>query len=173
MSESAYRQLVADLATDGHSAGRTKRDIREEIVHLVHVAYATGEPWALEVMERWQREGAERDYESAHTALNTTTYIRRDGKRVKKTTSYSTPVRTSDSGEIAYVQQSFWDYERAPFVGKRNEMAAQGARIADVVAAMDLVIAAWDRHPDAQTARDAWTADGRSLDEIDLNEDAA
>lgn len=169
MSESVYRQLVADLAADGHSSGRTKRDIREEIVHLVHTS---GEPWALDVIERWEREGAERDYEAAHTALNTTTYIRHDGKRVKKTTSYSTPVRASDSGEVAYVQQSFWDYERAPFVGKRNEMAAQGARIEDVVAAMDLVLAAWDRHPDALTAREAWTADGRSIDEIDLNEAA-
>lgn len=168
MSESAYRQMVHDLAASSGAQRRPKRDIREEIVHKVHAAEAAGEPWALDVLFRWANEGAERDYEKAHGELNTTTYIRHDGTRMKKTTSYATPKRSAESGEIAFVQQTFWDYERVPFVGKRNELEAQGARIADVVAAFDAVLAAWDRNPDCRTAREAWEADGHSTDEIEL-----
>lgn len=173
-SESTYRQMVADLAANGHSQRRPKRDISDEIVARVHEACESGERWATDVLERWDREGAERDYEAAHGSLNTTTYIRADGTRAKKTTSYSMPQRDVASGDVvAYVQCSFWDYDRPSLLGKRAEMAAQGARIADAVAAMDQVLDAWGRHPDCATAREAWEADGRSVDEISLGDVAS
>lgn len=170
MSEMTYRQLVAELAGSGNADGRTKRDIREEIVHLVTEAWRGRQPWAGDVMGRWQREGAERDYERAHAALNTTVYVTASGIRKRKTTSYSTPRRSADSGDVAYVQASFWDYDRPAFARKREEIVAQSDRLTEVVTAMELVLDAWSRHPNARTAREAWLADGRSLGEIDLTQ---
>lgn len=171
MSETEYRQLVAQLAAAGHSQRRTKRDIREEIVHRVSTALDDGEPWALEVVQRWQCAGAEADYERAHRELNTTTYIRRDGRRIRKTVSYSRPKRSGEDGSIvAWVQDSFWDYDLPTIINKRSDLAAQGALLMESAAAFDLVIEVMLSHPGCKTAREAWLADGRDLAEIDLNQ---
>jgi hypothetical protein len=170
VSDTEYRQMVADLAAGGLSVARPKSDIREQIVHRVLVALDAGEQWAVEVVERWQREGAEADYERAHRALNTTTYIRRDGRRVRKTVSYSQPKRAVDTGSVVeYRQMSFWDYSLAELLDKHGEIVAQGGRLAEIAAALGLVIAAMRRHPGCRTARDAWLADGHDLGEIDLS----
>lgn len=169
MSDSQYRQLVVQLAASGHSQRRPKSQIREEIVHLVESALGQGEPWAAEVMMRWHLEGAERDYEQAHKSMNTTTYIRKDGMRVRKTVSYSQPKRSAETGAVEeWVQGAFWEYSLPEMLNKRNELDAQDKRLAEIVTAFDVVIAAMKRHPDCKTAREAWLADGHDLAEIQL-----
>lgn len=172
MSEHTYRQMVADLASSGHAEGRAKRDIRDEIVRMVDLAANTDAPWATSVLDRWATEGAERDYEEAHKSLNVTTYIRADGRRVKKTTSYSQPKRAAETGDVVYVQATFWDWTLEELTLKRDEMLAQEERLADVVQAMNQLIDAWKLHPEAQTAREAWESAGHSVNEIDLSEAA-
>lgn len=169
MSESVYRQMVAQLAASGHSQRRPKSQIREEIVHYVEVAFAAGEHWAKEVLLRWQLEGAERDYEQAHKSMNTTTYIRKDGMRVRKTVSYSQPKRSAETGAVEeWVQGAFWEYTLPEMLNKRNELDAQDKRLVEIVAAFDVVIAAMKRHTECKTAREAWLADGHDLAEIQL-----
>lgn len=163
--QAQYRQMVADLAASTN--GEHKRELSKDIVAMVHRAYVRDQPWAADVISRWEREGAERDYERAHTALYTTIVIR-NGKRMKKTTSYSLPRRDEESGDVIHIQASFWDYERPEYVSKLNELMAQGARIDDVVAAMKLVLKSMDAHP-GLTARAAWEADGYSVDQIVLD----
>lgn len=105
MSEHVYRQFVMDLAAQ---AQRPKSELREEIIAFVQNAYASGEPWAGEVLTRWERAGASRDYTAAHKNLNSVTYICRDGRRKLKTTSYSRPVRSPGSGDIIGQQMQSW-----------------------------------------------------------------
>lgn len=169
MSENEYWTQVRALVDARHSAGRVKRDVSEEIVHLVHTAHADGEPWAAEVLSRWCTAGAGEDYTHIFKDLNTTTYIRADGQRVRKTVGYSRPKRDKESGEIIGRQmQAWWGMSRAAIAELRQEMFAQGERLSDVVVALDQLLAAMDRHPGALTARDAWEADGRDVGEIEL-----
>lgn len=67
------------------------------------------------------------------------------------------------------VHSQFWHYSPARYLQKRNEIAARGAQLDDVVAAMDLVWKSIERNPDAKTARQAWEADGRSTAEIGID----
>lgn len=168
MSETVYRQHVADLASAQEAP---KGEIAAEIVDLVHAAHAAGEPWAEATFRRWEIEGAGRDYTAAHKNLHSVTYIRRDGRRVRKTTSYSRPQRSAESGEIVGMQmQSWWDWQRPEVEAQFADIQAQDDRLREVVDALRQILAAMDRHPDCATARDAWLADGRALDEIDLSE---
>lgn len=169
MSENEYWVQVRALVESRHSAGRTKREISEEIVHLVHTAHAVGEVWAAEVLTRWNAAGAAEDYGHIFKDLNTVTYIRGDGQRVRKTVGYSRPKRDKESGAIVgWQMQAWWGMSRAAVAELRQEMFAQGERLSDVVAALDQLLSAMDRHPDALTARDAWEADGRDVGEIEL-----
>lgn len=69
--------------------------------------------------------------------------------------------------------QTWWGYSKTKLVELRRDLADQGARIADVVESVDLLITAMDRHPECTTARDAWEADGHDIAEIDLGDSRA
>jgi hypothetical protein len=171
MSESRYWNQVRQLVDSGYAQGRPKHEIREEITHLVQAAHADGEHWAAETLMRWERDGADDDYTRVFKDMNTTTFIRADGRRTRKTVAYSRPRRSAESGEIVGRQmQAWWGMARPAVEALRHELSAQGDRIADSVAGLDRVLAAMDRHPECATAREAWEADGRSVDEIDLGE---
>jgi hypothetical protein len=170
MSEHTYWNQLRDIVESGHQAGRPKHEIREKIVHLVHSAEAAGEDWAGETLTRWASTGADDDYTRAFKSLNTVTYIRKDGRRVRRTVGYSRPMRAPDSGEIVARQmQAWWGMSRIAIVELRAEMFEQADRLADIITVLGQLIEAMDRHPDCATAADAWIADGRSLDEIQLD----
>jgi hypothetical protein len=171
VSESAYWLLVRELVESGDAAGRPKHEIRQDIVHQVHAAYADGQPWASDVLTRWSESGADADYTRVNKDRNTVTYIRADGRRVRKTVAYSRPQRDVMSGAIVGRQmQAWWGMSRAAIAELRREMAQQADRVADVVAALDRLLGAMDRHPECVTAREAWEADGHDVGEIDLAE---
>lgn len=174
MSESTYWDQVRHLVEGGLEGRRPKHEIQESIVHLVHAAHADGEPWAADVLTRWSTAGAGNDYTRIFKDLNTVTYIRADGRRVRKTVAYSREMRSAASGEIVGRQmQAWWSMSRAAVAELRNDMARQSDQLDVVVEALDRLIAAMDRHPECATAREAWEADGRDIGEIDLGEAAA
>lgn len=169
MSESQYWQLVRNLVEAGNEAGLPKHEIREDIVHQVHTAHAAGEHWAAEVLTRWGSAGADADYTRVFKNRNSVTYITADGRRVRKTVAYSLPQRSVESGQVIGRQlQAWWEMSPAAVGLLRDEIAQQGDRLADLLVALDLLLAAIARHPKAKTVGEAWLADGRSVDEIDL-----
>lgn len=169
MTEHNYWPQVRDLVESGNEQRRPKHDIREQIVHLVHAAHSAGESWAADVLARWEAAGADADYTKVFKDLNTVTYIRADGRRVRKTVAYSRPMRSQVSGEIVGRQmQAWWGMSRAAILDLRREVVEQSVRLSDVIAALDALLSAMDRHPECATAREAWEADGRNVDEIDL-----
>lgn len=170
MSEHTYWNRVRDLVETGHQQARPKHEIREEIVHLVQAAEADGEEWAAETLTRWMTSGADSDYTKVFKDQNTVTYVRKDGRRVKKTVGYSRPMRASDSGEIVARQmQAWWGMSRAAIAELRNELVGQAERMADTIAVLERLIDVMDRHPACVTAAEAWEADGHSVDEIELD----
>lgn len=171
MSEHVYRQHVADLAS---AQDVPKAEVAASLVEFVLAGHAAGEPWADQTMQRWEREGAARDYSAAHKSLHSITYIRRDGRRVRKTTSYSRAVRSENSGDIVAMQmQSWWTWTRAEVAEQFADIGVQTARIGEVRNALRQLLEVMDRHPECETAREAWLAEGRALDEIDLGETAS
>jgi hypothetical protein len=171
VSEHTYRQHIVDLIGAGQQDAEPKRLIVEEIVNHVEAALAAGEPWAQSVAARWALAGAAKDYTDAFKALNSTTYIRADGRRVRKTVAYSRTRRDEASGQVVGQQmQAWWSMSRYQLMDLRRDITEQRDRLDDVVTALDQVIAAMERHPYCVTARDAWLADGRDLDEVDLSE---
>jgi hypothetical protein len=170
VSEHTYWNQVRDLVETGHQQSRPKHAVREEIVHLVISAEAAGEEWAAETLTRWMTSGADSDYTKVFKDQNTVTYVRKDGRRVRKTVGYSRPMRSPDSGEIVARQmQAWWGMSRAAIVELRNELVEQAERMADVIAVLDRLIEAMDRHPACATAAEAWEAAGHNLDEIELD----
>lgn len=171
MSAPEYWQIVNELVEAGAYEARPKHEVREDIVHQVTAAAAAGERWAIETVTRWELDGAAADYTRAFKNMNTTTYITRGGRRVRKTVAYSRPTRDAVTGEIIGQQmQSWWCMSRGAIAHLRNDLANQANNLEDAVAAVDQIIEAYDRHPHCATAREAWEADGRSTDEINLEE---
>ncbi len=169
MSQNDYWTQIRELVESGHHQGRTKRDIREEIAHLVQAAHADEEPWAAEVLTRWITNGADEDYTKVFKDMNSVTYIRANGQRMKKTVGYSRPKRSTETGAVVgYQLQAWWGMSRYAVELLRDELLSQGERLADATTMLDQLLGAWSRHPSAATARDAWEADGRSVAEIDL-----
>lgn len=171
MSEHEYWTFVRSIVERGHQNGRPKHEIREEIVDYVTTASHDGEVWAAEVMQRWERTAADEDYTKVFKDLNTVTYIRADGRRARKTVAYSRPKRSKEDGAIIGQQvQAWWYMDRAAVAELRRDLFGQSESLADVVAALDRILAAMDRHPDCKTALEAWEADGHDVGEIDLGE---
>jgi hypothetical protein len=170
VSEHVYWNAVRSLVEEGQGRGLPKQQISDQIVVMVESAAGDGEIWAMETLARWASKGAKADYTQVFKDMNSTFYIRADGRRVRKTTAYSRPKRSKVTGDIIGRQmQSWWGMNRAAVVELRREIWAQGERIDDLVAALDQLVAAIDRHPECATAQDAWEADGRDVDEIDLS----
>lgn len=174
MSEHNYWNRVRDLVESGYDSGLPKADISEQIVHMVQSAEADGEQWAYDTLTRWAKSGADADYTKTFKDMNTVTFIRRDGRKVRKTVAYSRPQRSEADGEIVGRQmQAWWGMSRAAIAELRAEMADQRDRLSDVVKLLDALLEAMDRHPECATAAEAWQADGHSLDEIEIGEVAA
>lgn len=174
MSEHPYWQQMRDIVESAHEQHRPKHEIREEIKSLVYAADAAGERWAADVLDRWATHGADVDYTKVFKDLNTVTYIRADGRRARKTVAYSRPVVSVESGQIVGRQmQAWWGMSRTQIAALRAEQDEQRGRLADVIEALDRLLAAMDRHPTCVTAREAWEADGHDVSEIDLGEVAA
>lgn len=169
MSSEPYWAMVRDLVESGQEQSTPKHELTATIAANVYKADADGEDWAAEVLDRWALEGAGRDYTSAYKDANLVTYIRADGRKTRKTVAYSRPMRNKADGTIVGRQmQAWWGMSRAAVAELRAEMAEADERMRDIIAMLDRVIAAMDRHPQCATAAEAWQADGHELDEIDL-----
>lgn len=169
MRHEQYWAMVRDLAESGHEQSIPKHKLTEQIVANVQAAHARGEQWALDVVARWDLAGADDDYTKAFKEMNTVTFIRADGRRQRKTVAYSRPMRSKEDGMIVGRQmQAWWGMSRTAIAELRAELADADERTRDIIAMLDRIIAAMDRHPQCATAAEAWEADGRNLDEIDL-----
>jgi len=164
-----YWAMVRHVVGSGQERSIPKHQLTDLIAANVAQAYEDGEEWAADVMARWAADGAAEDYTKTYKDMNFVTFIRADGRRQRKTTAYSRPMRSKDDGVIVGRQmQAWWGMSRAAIAELRAELADADERMRDIIAMLDRIIAAMDRHPQCSTAAEAWEADGHELDEIDL-----
>lgn len=171
MTNEKYWTAVRRLVESGQEDQKPKHAIAESIAAEVREAAHSGDQWAIDVLDRWIRDGAAEDYTKVFKDMNTVTFIRADGRRARKTVAYSRPMRSKEDGAIVGRQiQAWWGMSRAHVFELRNELAEQDERLLDVISMIDRLIVAMDRHPECATAAEAWQADGHDLDEIDLSD---
>lgn len=169
MRAEQYWAMVRHLVDSGQEQSIPKRRLTEQLVANVQAAYAEGEQWAVDVVARWASGGADEDYTKVFKEMNFVTFIRADGKRQRKTIAYSRPMRSKEDGAIVGRQmQAWWGMSRAAIAELRAELTDADERMRDIIAMLDRIIAAMDRHPQCATAAEAWQADGHELGEIDL-----
>jgi hypothetical protein len=168
VSEHTYWSEVRSLADVAYVQGRSKEDVRDELVDLVLTADRAGEQWARDTLQRWATRGADADFTRVFKDGNTIKAKRRDGRTVRKTVAYSMPVRSSDGDIVAWQPQLWWDLPLIDLVSLRHRLARQADDLDTQVETLDRIIDAMKRHPQCGTAAQAWVLDGHSLDEIDL-----
>jgi hypothetical protein len=168
MIESFYWETLRAFVENGTADREPKRKICASVAQFVQDAAARDERWAIEVLDRWIRRSADADYTRIHKALHTTTYIRHDGKRVRKTTSFSRPQRSSDTGAIiGHQMEIVWEMDQNAVAALRRDIFDAQQCLTDQVTVLDQILGAMGRHPDCVTAREAWEADGREIGKID------
>lgn len=168
-----YAERLHEMALKVHAEGMLMAGAHDELIETVQQAADDGEYWALFTLRRWAERGADSDLNKAIKNLNPATIVRTNGTRVRATAAYSR--RIVDKDTIRVVGQQillFWDMTQPEVAHLRADLAGQRDVLDVRVEALDRVLAAMDHHPDHRTARDAWEADGRSVTEIDLNEEA-
>jgi hypothetical protein len=127
------------------------------------------EPWAQAVARAALHEHCRAALNRAHKAAHSVQAVTRSGRVRPITSSVSRKVRASDSGDIVGRQRTLvWNYRLAEIEAYCDELVRVGAEHRERMQAWFRVRDAVRRHPDL-TAAQAWVADGRSLDEIDLS----
>jgi len=128
------------------------------------------DPWARSKVEQAVTSLCIKALNDAHKDLHSVTVTLRNGRKRKVTSSSVRQVRNSRSGDIVGLQRAdWWAYDlagiEAELVTVMNETAESREREQVLRAVRDVMRA----HPDCTTAREAWAAEGRSVDEIDLS----
>lgn len=92
------------------------------------------------------------------------------GRKQRKATRYSfTDVDPQTGDLVGRNHRSLWDISRDEFAAKMHDIDRQTMAMSDTQRIFHMVWDAWTSHPEAETARSAWTAEGKSTDEIDLD----
>lgn len=167
MSESRYRQALVDLAAADQGVNADKA---EAAVQLVEAAASAGQPWAVEVLCRWHRNGATADYKRTVKALNPISATGRDGNRERSTAAYSRPVSDSETGTVGQQMRMVWNLTRNELSALIDDQDKQITRLQLGNEVVRALLAAMNAHPECATAGQAWQAAGHTLGEVDLGE---
>lgn len=143
----------------------TARDAAEAL--LSH--FEAGEDWTRDVLLGHLADSLTRRIKSARQAGHVTTLVRGNRRSTVKTMP-SRPQVDPDTGEqLGWSLADLWDLDAA---GLREVLAAQTSEqqgVIDRITVTRRLLEVLSRHPECETARCAWLADGRSIDEIDLS----
>jgi hypothetical protein len=141
---------------------------RDAAEHLL-AQHTAGEPWAQEVLLSHLTDSLTRRIKAARQAGHVTTLIR-GKRRARVKTMPSRPHVDQQTGEqLGWSLADLWDLDAT---GLRAVLAAQTSEqqgVIDRITVTRRLLDALARHPECTTAREAWLAEGRSHDEIDLS----
>lgn len=136
---------------------------------LLSLALA-GEIWAQQALFEKARAALTKDIKEARQAASVITYTDAVGKKRRMKTAVSVPVRDDDSGDVeAFQLVLVWDMDAAALNALLADLQRQSREVRERITAVRALLDALARHPECATAREAWLADGRSVDEIDLS----
>lgn len=144
-------------------------DVASDMADRVMDAYRAAEPWAVWHVESAVYDSCREALNKSHKAANSVTAITRAGRIRRITSSASSKVRASDTGEIVGWQRStVWNYRLAEIEAYCDDLLRIGTEHRERQQAWFAVRDAVRKHP-SLTAAEAWLAEGRSLTEIDLS----
>lgn len=129
-----------------------------------------GEPWALTKLFDLARASLVREIKERRAAAHVITYIDGNGKKRRMNAAVSQPVYDEKSGEVAHYNLVIeWDMDARQLNRLMAQLQNAATEVAERRSAVRALLDALAAHPECATARDAWLAEGRSLDEIDLS----
>lgn len=132
-------------------------------------AFAEGKPWAIAAVQEAARAKCLRDIKEQRRAPHRATFIDSKGRARTVHTAVSQPVRDEDSGDIIAHQLVIeWDMDAAQLNAVMARLSSAAVELRGRIQVARALLDAMGRHPEAKTAREAWAADGRALNEIDL-----
>ncbi len=129
-----------------------------------------GEVWALSRLTDLARASLLKDIKERRQASSVVLFTDGAGRKRRMKTAHSRPQRDEATGEVTSWQLVLaWDMDaealNALLLDLQRSHREAGQRVAAVRELLDVLA----RHPECATAREAWLADGRRLDEIDLS----
>ena len=144
----------------------------EAAAALLDLALA-GEPWARSALFDKARASLVKEVKEARQAASTITFTDAVGQKRRLKTAVSRPHRDPLTGDVAVQLDLLWDMDQAGLFDLLADLQRSSREVRQRVAAVRALLDALERHPECTTAREAWVADGRSVDEIDLSAGAA
>lgn len=141
-----------------------------EFADVVLDAYAADEVWADSIVRTALHNYCRERLNEAHKQLHGVRAVMSSGRVRMVTASTIKRVRDEASGDIVGLQRAaLWDFTRPELESELRELLSGRQELNDRIEVRRELLAAMDRHPECSTVREAWLADGRSLDEIDLS----
>lgn len=126
------------------------------------------EPWVLGIVRTALHEYCRQALNEAHKTTHSVTAITGSGRRRRITSSVSKKKRDPGTGDVVARERTLvWNYRLAEIEAYCDELIRIGTEHRERQQAWLAVRDAVRLHPE-MTAAEAWTAEGRSLDEIDL-----
>jgi hypothetical protein len=132
-------------------------------------AFAEQEPWAIAVVHESVRARCLRNIKEQRQAPHKATFIDTKGRARAVNTALSRPIRDEDSGDVVAHQLVIeWDMDAAQLNAVLAHLSQSAVELRGRIQVARALLDALARHPKCKTAREAWTADGKALDSIDL-----
>ena len=98
------------------------------------------------------------------------TVITRSGRAYKKRTAVSRATLDRETGELVGYQMVIeWDMTSVELNALLADLTRNASELRVRISVVRALLDALDRHPECRTAREAWIADGRSTEQIDLS----
>lgn len=128
-----------------------------------------GDEDAAAAVEARLRDSLTREIKTQRQNGHVTTLVA-GGRRSQVKTMPSKPLVSPDTGEqLGWSLTDLWDMTADDLAALLQRQLRERQSVSDRIAVTRRLLDALARHPDCATARQAWVADGRSLDEIDLS----
>lgn len=163
----SYDEFLSDYVTrrgEPHTVTAT-----DAAAALLDLALA-GEMWARDRLFTLTRAALVGEIKERRQADSVVMFTDGSGRKRRMKTAISRPQVDRDSGEVeSYQLVLAWDMDAAALNDLLRDLQRNSRELRERIAAVRALLDALDRHPECSTARDAWLAAGRSVDEIDLS----
>lgn len=140
----------------------------EAAAALLDLALA-GETWARSALFEKARAALVKEIKESRQAASTITFTDAGGHKRRLKTAVSRPHHDPITGDVAVQLDLLWDMDETGLFDLLADLQRSSREVRQRVAAVRALLDALAKHPECTTAREAWTAEGRSFDEIDLS----
>lgn len=142
----------------------------EQAADALMKAFSDEQPWAVAVVREAVRARCLRNIKEQRQAPHRAEFVDSKGRRRSVNTAVSLPVRDVGTGDVVAHQLVIeWDMDAARLNDVLVRLSRDAREVRGRIQVAQALLAALSRHPECKTARQAWIADGRSINEINLS----